>query len=102
MRIRRRCGNGQTGRPQEAIDHVLEAAAAFSKHAYGEYLGVPVDARHADAVVGVGPDDAAHESAMEEAALARSAVSAFVVRGAIAGIGRIRAAAITIACPRGV
>ena len=84
----RHAGDLHAGRPQHALEHVVERAAALRRaRAPAGSLTPVVDAGDADAVVGVGGDQPGDEQAVEEAVVLGTA--AFAV-APVAFVARIR------------
>src|SRR6202043_587175 len=82
-------GDGCAYCPEDGCRDVVECSATAAKDPHRGGLRVPIHAGDAAAVVGVGGDQTADESAMPGARLARRPVAALVVTRIVTGIRRI-------------
>ena len=92
----------QTGCPEHAGRDVVRKCRRTCQHADRQHLRGPVHARDADAVVGVGGDQATDECAGPAARFAGDTGTTLAVAGRVAGVRPVVVAPVAVVGPVGI
>ncbi len=96
VRIGRYASHRKSRRPENAGEHVRVEATALAQHTHRQDVPIPVDACDADAIVRERANDSRHTRAVPRTVGNRRAAAVVGSAHPVAGIGRIRIAAIAI------